>query len=55
MQADVAVFVITDEAVRADGAAFDVASKITNGGVAASDVLELHIPCSAGEESLFRG
>lgn len=48
VQADVAVVVITDEPVRADGAAFDVTGKITNGGVAAPDVLELHVPCFAG-------
>ena len=44
MEADVAVFVITDEALGADGAAFDVAGEVTNGGVAASDVLELYVP-----------
>lgn len=54
MQADVAVVVITDEPLRADGTAFDVTGKITNGGVAASDVLELHVPCFAGVERLFR-
>lgn len=54
VQADVAVFVIADEPMRADGAAFYVTGKIANGGVAASYMLELHIPCFAGEESLFR-
>lgn len=53
MQADVAVFVITDESMWADGTAFDVTGKITNGGVAAADVLELHVPGFAGEERLF--
>lgn len=54
VQADVAVVVITDEPMWADGAAFDVTGKVTNGGVAASDVLELHVPCFARKESLFR-
>ncbi len=46
--------VVTDEPMWADGAAFDVTGKVTNGGVAASDVLELHVPYFAGEENLFR-
>lgn len=53
VQADVAVAVITDKSMWADGAAFDVTGKITNGGVAASDVLELHIPCFSWKESRF--
>lgn len=42
MQTDVAAFVISNEPMWADGAAFDVTGKITNGGVTAPDVLKLH-------------
>ena len=53
MQADVAVFIVTDESMWADSTAFDVTGKITNGGVAASDVLELYVPCFAWKECPF--
>jgi hypothetical protein len=48
VQADVAVVIITDEPMRTDGTAFDVTGKVTNGGVAASDVLELPDPSQIG-------
>ena len=54
VETDVAAFVITDEPMWADGAAFDVTGEITNGGVAAPGVLKLHVPCFAGQESRFR-
>lgn len=54
VQADVAVFIVTDESMWADGAAFDVAGKIADGSVAASDVLKLHVPGFARKENLFR-
>lgn len=54
MQADVAVFIVTDESMWADGAAFNVTGKVTNGGVAATDVLKLHVPGFARKENLFR-
>lgn len=54
VEADVAVFVIADETLGADGAAFDVTGEVTHGGVAAPDVLELHVPGFAREENAFR-
>ena len=48
VKADVAVFVVADEAVGADGAAFDVAGQVADGGFAAPDVLELDVPCFVG-------
>lgn len=44
VEADVAVFVVADDSSRADGAAFDVAGKVAQGGVAAAYVLELYVP-----------
>lgn len=48
VEADIVVFVIADDAVGTDGAAFDVAGQIADGGFAAPDVLELDVPCFAG-------
>lgn len=48
VKADVALFVVADDAPGADGAAFDVAGKVAQGGVAAPDVLELDVPGFAG-------
>ena len=55
VEADVAVFVVADDSSRADGAAFDVAGKVAQGGVAAANVLELDVPGFIGQEGGFRG
>ena len=48
VEQDVAVLVVADEALGRDGAALDVAGEVTQGGVAASDMLELDVPCFGG-------
>lgn len=48
VEADVVVFVMADDAVGTDGAAFDVAGEVADGGFAAPDVLELDVPGFGG-------
>jgi len=55
VEADVTMFIVTDEALGADGAALYVAGEVTDGGVAAPDVLELDVPCFGGVEGGLGG
>lgn len=55
VEADVALVVVADEAFGADGAAFDVAGEVAQGGVAAAYVLELYVPGGGGAEGAFGG
>ena len=50
VEADVALFIVADDASRPNGTTLDVAGKVADGGGAASDVLELDVPCFVGEE-----
>lgn len=49
------MFVVADESMWADGAALDVTCEVSDGGVAATDVLELHVPGFIGQEGGFGG
>ena len=48
MEEDIALFVISDEALGGEGAALDVAGKVTQGGAAAAGVLQLDVPGFGG-------
>jgi len=55
VDADVPLFVVADDAFWADGAAFDVAGEVAQGGVAFAYVLELDVPGFPGMENGFGG
>lgn len=48
MEQYVALLVIADEALGGEGAALDVAGKVTQGGAAAAGVLQLDVPGFGG-------
>ena len=55
VEADVAALVVANNPSGADGAALHVTGEVAHGGVAAPDVLELHVPCLVGQEGGYGG
>ena len=55
MEADVAGFVVADDASGADGTALHVAGEVADGGFAGAGVLELDVPGFGGLEGGFGG
>jgi hypothetical protein len=51
-QEDVALFVISDEALGGEGAAPDVAGEVAQGGLPAAGVLDLDVPGFGGGEDV---
>lgn len=54
-EADPALSIVAEEALGGEGAALNVASQVTQGGLAATDVLELDIPCFGRAQDLPLG